>query len=62
MRYKIQVAGKLFVGDNPKVLLRRAVEAKRAALKASGGPHTLIRKVAGGGLVSTPSIQPAEQS
>ena len=61
MRYTIRVAGKLFVGDNPKVLLKRAVEAKRAALKTSGQPQTLLEKVTGGGLVSTPSIHPVEQ-
>jgi len=40
MQYQIRIAGKLFAGDDPKVLLKRAVEAKRAkSCKVVGGPR-----------------------
>lgn len=35
MRYQIRIAGKIFEGSNLKMLLRRAVEARRASLKPS---------------------------
>lgn len=31
MRYQIRVAGKIFQGDDPRTLLKRAVEARRRA-------------------------------
>lgn len=36
MRYRIKVGGKIFEGEDPRVLLRRAVEAKREVKK---DPH-----------------------
>jgi hypothetical protein len=33
MRYQIRVAGKVFEGDDPRSLLKRAVEAKRRAVR-----------------------------
>lgn len=33
MRYQIRVAGKVFEGDDPRNLLKRAVEAKRRAAR-----------------------------
>lgn len=33
MRYRIKVAGKIFESDNPRVLLKRAVEARREVQK-----------------------------
>ena len=33
MRYQIRVAGKVFEGDDPRSLLRRAVEAKRRSTR-----------------------------
>jgi hypothetical protein len=33
MRYQIRVAGKVFEGDDPRSLLKRAVEAKRRAAR-----------------------------
>lgn len=34
MRYQVRVEGKIFAGDNVRELLRRAVQAKRAAADA----------------------------
>lgn len=34
MRYQVRVEGRIFAGDNVRELLRRAVEAKRAAVNA----------------------------
>lgn len=31
MRYRVEVAGKIFEGHEPRILLKRAVEAKRAS-------------------------------
>lgn len=35
MRYQIRIAGKIFEGSDLKVLLRRAVEARKASFKRS---------------------------
>jgi len=35
MRYKIRVAGKIFEGTNLKILLKRAVEARKATFQPS---------------------------
>jgi len=42
MQYQIRVAGKIFQGTDLKVLLRRAVEAKRAQLRDHLGPSPMI--------------------
>lgn len=35
MRYQIRVAGKIFEGTDLKILLKRAVEARKATFKPS---------------------------
>jgi hypothetical protein len=44
VRYRIRVAGKIFEGNDPKVLLKRAVEAKRSALGRKVKSGTMLRK------------------
>jgi len=43
MQYQIRVAGKIFQGTDLKVLLRRAVEAKRSQLHDRLAPARLAR-------------------
>jgi hypothetical protein len=43
MQYQIRVAGKIFQGTDFKVLLRRAVEAKRSQLHERLSPVRLTR-------------------
>ncbi len=43
MQYQIRVAGKIFQGTDLKVLLRRAVEAKRGQLHDRLSPARLAR-------------------
>lgn len=45
MRYQIRVAGKVFEGNDHRNLLKRAVEAKRQAVRKAGCElhrHSLI--------------------
>jgi len=43
MRYRVRVAGKVFESENTKVLLKRAVEAKRESLKPVIRPAHLVQ-------------------
>lgn len=51
MKYRVKVAGKIFEGTDFRILIRRAVEAKRVArLRDLGtnGPNVLLRTGTGG--------------
>jgi hypothetical protein len=43
MRYQIRVAGKIFEGSDPRVLLKRAVEAKREKAPSKPDVRSVIR-------------------
>ena len=58
MQYQIRVAGKIFQGADLKVLLRRAVEAKRSQLHVRLSPVRLARP----GDDNCVSTQPAQFS
>ena len=49
MRYQIRVAGKVFEGTDHRSLLKRAVEAKKEALRTTGNSlpyHRLVKPAA----------------
>lgn len=43
MRYQIKVAGKIFEGSDLRVLLKRAVDAKRASIRDETEKTELLR-------------------